>query len=119
MSSLGAIRYAAGTKKNPRGFLYLQCHVKPGASKAREGVTAVTEDAIEVCVAARPVDGEANKAVIKVMSDVLNVPKSDLQITQGFKSREKVLALVSPSIGKEEESISRIKALLEEAVQST
>ncbi len=64
------LRYVAATKKSPTGTLYLQCHVKPGASKVREGVTAVTDDAVEICVAAQAREGEANKAVIGLMCKV-------------------------------------------------
>jgi uncharacterized protein YggU (UPF0235/DUF167 family) len=72
MASLvsGAIRFVAGTKKNPLGVFYLTCHVKPGASKTREGVTAVTDQHVELCVNAQPRDGEANKAVIILLSQV-------------------------------------------------
>ena len=73
MASTGAIRYVAGTKKNPLGTVYLQCHVKPGASKQREGITALTDNSIEVCVAAQAREGEANKAIVKVLSDVRRI----------------------------------------------
>lgn len=69
MASLGAIRYVAATKKNTLASIYLKCHVKPGASKTREGVLAVMDDAVELCVAAQAREGEANRAVIKVLSD--------------------------------------------------
>ncbi|WQF78533.1 Putative YggU-like superfamily protein [Colletotrichum destructivum] len=88
-----AVRFVAGTKKSSLGTLYLQCHVKPGASRVREGVTAVTEGAVEMCVAAQAREGEANKAVIKLLSEVLGLPKSDLTITQGLKSRDKTVAV--------------------------
>ena len=69
-TSTRALRYVAGTKKAPLASLYLQCRVKPGASKSREGVTGLTEDAVEICVAAPAREGEANKAVIRVLSEV-------------------------------------------------
>src|SRR5690349_17997139 len=53
MASSSAIRFVTGTKKSPLGSLHLQLHVKPGASKNREGVIAITDDAIELCVAAQ------------------------------------------------------------------
>ncbi|OBR16123.1 Duf167 domain protein [Colletotrichum higginsianum IMI 349063] len=125
MMASAAVRFVAGTKKSPLGTLYLQCHVKPGASRVREGVTAVTEGAVEMCVAAQAREGEANKAVIKLLSEVkkkkplsdyiatpdhfvpialpledaeiqtqvLGLPKSDLTITQGLKSRDKTVAV--------------------------
>lgn len=68
--SARAIWYVAGTKKAPSGTLYMHCHVKPGASKNREGIASVGDEAVEVCVAAQAREGEANKAVIKVLSEV-------------------------------------------------
>jgi hypothetical protein len=63
------IRFLAG-KKSPLGTLYLTCHVKPGASKAREGIISVSDDVIELCVSARAREGEANQAVVKLLSEV-------------------------------------------------
>lgn len=68
--STGAIRFLAGTKKSPLGSLQLFCHVKPRASKVREGVVAVNDEVIELCVAAPAREGEANKAVVKLLSEV-------------------------------------------------
>ena len=50
--------------------LLLRCHVRPGASKVREGVTAITDDAVELCVAAQAQDGKANRAVVEILSEV-------------------------------------------------
>lgn len=65
-----AIRFVSGTKKSPLGTLYLQCHVKPGASRVRQGVAAVTDATVELCVSAQAKEGEANKAVVKLLSEV-------------------------------------------------
>lgn len=73
-----AMWYVVGTKKSPHGTLYMHCNVKPGASKNREGVASVGEDAVEICVAAQAREGEANKAVIKVLSEVLLRRKDNL-----------------------------------------
>lgn len=51
-------------------MIQLRCHVRPGASKLREGVVAITDEIIELCVSAPAHDGKANKAVIQVLSDV-------------------------------------------------
>ncbi|WAO87843.1 Hypothetical protein NCS54_00516400 [Fusarium falciforme] len=79
MASSSAIRFVTGTKKSPLGSLHLQLHVKPGASKNREGVIAITDDAIELCVAAQAREGEANKAVVQSRDKtvVLNGFKGD------------------------------------------
>ncbi|EMR64465.1 putative duf167 domain protein [Eutypa lata UCREL1] len=80
-------------KKSSTETLLLRCHVRPGASKIREGVTEVTEEAVQLCVAAQPQDGKSNKAVIEVLSDTLGIPKSDLQIVQGTKNRDKTIGI--------------------------
>lgn len=74
------LQYIASPSKNnsnkllrPAGAaatVLLRCHVKPGAAKAREGVTALTDDAVELCVAAAARDGESNRAVLGVLSKV-------------------------------------------------
>lgn len=70
MPSHPAIRLIAGSTRSAVGSIHLQCHVKPGASKQREGVVSVSESLIEVCVSAQPKHGEANKAVRDLFSDV-------------------------------------------------
>lgn len=69
MASQRLIQYVAGTK-NKFPAVYLQCHIKPRASKVREGVCSLTDDAVHICVAAIPRDGESNKAVLAVLSKV-------------------------------------------------
>ncbi|KAI1112892.1 DUF167-domain-containing protein [Nemania sp. NC0429] len=83
--------------KSSAEILQLRCHVRPGASKAREGVVAITDEVIELCVSAPPQDGKANLAVLDVLSKALGVPKSDLRITHGLKSKEKVVSVSSVS----------------------
>lgn len=69
MASQRVLQYVAGAKQKPP-TVYLRCHVKPGASKVREGITSLTDNTIELCVAAVPKDGESNKAVLAVLSEV-------------------------------------------------
>lgn len=114
MASSSAIRFVTGSKKSPLGSLHLRLHVKPGASKTREGVLAVTDDAIELCVAAQAKEGEANKAVVQVLSETLGVPKSRLQLTHGMKSRDKTVVLGDVKEDGEEYA-KTIRQLLDEA----
>ncbi|RFU26199.1 hypothetical protein B7463_g10131, partial [Scytalidium lignicola] len=117
MSSAPAIRYVASSTKSALGSVYLQCHVKPGASKQREGISSVTDEVIEICVSARAQEGEANKAVKAVISDVGKVPKSDVEVIRGLKSRDKTIAVARIAAGdKETSTIESIKRLLETAV---
>lgn len=42
-----------------------------------------------VSVKARPIEGEANKAVIALLSKYLNIPKSQISLKSGIKSNLK------------------------------
>lgn len=112
---MSAIRFVAGkvTKgRNATGFIQLLCQVKPGASANREGITAVTDDIIDICVAAQAREGEANAAVRAVIAKMLKVPKSDVEIAKGMKSREKTVAIqLGPHVTPATE-IERIRDLL-------
>ncbi|KAL2139682.1 hypothetical protein VTI28DRAFT_4852 [Corynascus sepedonium] len=118
--SARAIWYVAATKKSAKNTLYMHCNVKPGANKNREGIASVDDEAIEVCVAAQAREGEANKAVIKVLSEVLDLPKSGLQITQGLKSRNKTVAAIGSWVNSgEEECLKRAREYLDKAVEGS
>ncbi|KAF7531717.1 hypothetical protein G7054_g8612 [Neopestalotiopsis clavispora] len=93
------ITFTKISKTKPLGAIHIHCRVKPGVNKNREGVSALTDDAVELNVAAPPRDGEANKAVIRVMSEALQVAKSDLTIAAGHKSKDKTIEISSSAFG--------------------
>ncbi|KAK9771615.1 hypothetical protein SCAR479_11686 [Seiridium cardinale] len=99
MSARMVVSITKATKARPMGALHIQCHVKPGVNKNREGLRSITDDAVELNVAAPPRDGESNKAVIRVMSEALNVPKSEVSISAGLKSREKTIEVHPSALG--------------------
>ena len=50
-------------------------------------------DALKVRLTAPPVDGAANEALLKLLAERLNVPKSALHIVHGATGRQKVLQI--------------------------
>ncbi|TVY71431.1 UPF0235 protein [Lachnellula suecica] len=111
-----AIRHVASSSKTALGYIYLQCHVKPGANKQREGIISVSDAVIEICVSAQAREGEANKAVREVLSSVLKHPKSDVEVIRGLKSRDKTIAIGGIDVkGDEQKCISSIRAQLQSA----
>lgn len=60
--------------------------VKPNA---KEEKVELVEGVYHVRVKARPVDGQANEAVIKILSEFFNVPKSKVQLCRGATSKFK------------------------------
>jgi uncharacterized protein (TIGR00251 family) len=61
--------------------------VQPRASKSE--ITVVHDGALRVRIAAAPVDGAANDAIIELLSKRLKVRKSDVQIVSGATGRRK------------------------------
>ncbi|PSR97742.1 hypothetical protein BD289DRAFT_450672 [Coniella lustricola] len=118
MATRPFIKYVTATSSQKAPTVYLQCRVKPGASKVREGVLALTDgaDAVELCVSAAAREGEANKAVVALLCKVLCVPKSDLRITRGIKSREKTVAIGGRAVQDGEECTARLVKRLTDCV---
>lgn len=67
--------------------MILELHVQPGAS--RTGFAGRHGDRIKVRLAARAVDGKANEALIEFLSAHYGVPRRNVRITSGLKSRQK------------------------------
>ncbi len=55
----------------------------------RSGIAGVREDQLLVRLAAAPVDGAANDALIEVLAEAFDVPKRSVRIVSGARSRTK------------------------------
>ncbi len=75
--------------------LRLALRVSPRAS--RSGVGPIREGLLVVSVTSPPVDGEANAAVVKVLSKWLGVPSRSITLVQGERGRQKVVAIAGMS----------------------
>jgi Uncharacterized conserved protein len=78
--------------------------LKPGSKQ--EKIILIDEREICIAVTAPPIDGKANKALIKFLARVLDVPQSTLDIHRGQTSRIK---LVEISGMTKEEAFGKIK----------
>jgi len=67
--------------------------VKPGSKKGPL-VEAGEQGGLTVYVRERAVDGKANEAVIKVLAEHFDVPRSRIAITHGHTSRVKRMRIV-------------------------
>ena len=79
--------------------------VQPRAS--RPGVGPLVGDRLRVAVAAAPVDGKANDAVTKVLSDTLGVPRSAVTIVRGETSRRKTVRVAGLTLTHLQAMVSR------------
>ena len=73
------------------GSLRFEVHAKPRARKS--AVVGVSEGKLEVALAAQPVDGAANDALVELLSDLLGVPKRAVSILRGGSSRHKLVSV--------------------------
>ncbi|XP_036391134.1 UPF0235 protein C15orf40 homolog isoform X2 [Megalops cyprinoides] len=91
--------------RDKNGLISVAIHAKPGSKK--NAVTDVFSEAVGIAIAAPPSEGEANAELIRYLSEVLGVKKSEITLDRGCKSREKLIkvsGLVSP-----EEVLERLK----------
>lgn len=73
------------------GKVLLRLHVQPKASKSR--IVGLHDGCLKIAVAAPPVEGKANKAVIGFLADIFGVPARDVVVKSGAQSRKKVVVV--------------------------
>ncbi len=73
------------------GTIRFEVHAKPRAKKSR--IVGTRGEALEVALAAPPVDGAANDELVRVLAKALDVPRRSVQIVRGETSREKLVAV--------------------------
>jgi uncharacterized protein YggU (UPF0235/DUF167 family) len=67
----------------------LAVRLTPGAGTDR--FDGVADGVLRVRVAARPVDGAANEALLRLLARALDVPRRDVALRSGATSRTKVV----------------------------
>jgi len=77
------------------GETILTCRVQPNAPQNR--IEKIQDDQLVVRLNASPVEGKANKALLKLLAKALHVAPSRLSLIQGDKSRTKVIAVQAMS----------------------
>ncbi|MBR1967527.1 MAG: DUF167 domain-containing protein [Lentisphaeria bacterium] len=72
-------------------YSQLSCYVQPKSSRC--AVAGVHDGMLKIALTAPPVDGEANKMLIKFIASELGVSKSSCSLVQGDTSRRKVVRI--------------------------
>ncbi|WP_133679867.1 DUF167 domain-containing protein [Paludibacterium purpuratum] len=81
-------------KSTENGFT-LTLHVQPGAKKTE--ICGEHGEALKIRLAAPPVEGKANSALILWLADCFDVPRRDVTLLSGEKNRHKIVAIARPS----------------------
>ncbi|WP_054695713.1 DUF167 domain-containing protein [Syntrophomonas palmitatica] len=71
--------------------LKIEVKVQPRAS--RNQVVGEHDGALKIKLAAPPVEGEANRALLDFLADVLKLPKKNITLLKGDSSRHKLLEI--------------------------
>ncbi len=55
----------------------------------------MNDEYVGISIKARPIDGDANKAIVNYLSDVFDLSKSDVVLQKGGTSKYKIISLNS------------------------
>ena len=73
----------------------LELHVQPGAKRTE--FAGMHGDRVKVRLAAPPVEGRANAALIEFLAEHYGVPKASVTIDAGLNSRKKRVTIWKPT----------------------
>lgn len=79
--------------------LTLTLHIQPGAK--RTGVAGLHGDALKIRLAAPPIEGRANEALLKFIAESFDVALRQVELRQGGQSRHKVVAVTGSKVEPE------------------
>ncbi|HEU0189116.1 MAG TPA: DUF167 domain-containing protein [Gallionella sp.] len=77
----------------------LTLHVQPGAKRSE--ISGLHGEALKLRLAAPPVEGRANEALLKFIAELFGVPLRQVELRQGGQSRHKVVAVTGSTIDPE------------------
>jgi uncharacterized protein (TIGR00251 family) len=80
-------------------IITLTLHVQPGAKRSE--ISGLHGDALKLKLAAPPIDGRANEALLKYLAVFFKVPLRQVELKQGAQSRHKVVAITGSSLDPE------------------
>jgi uncharacterized protein len=84
----------------PTTGVLLTVRVTPRAG--RTAIAGVKDDVLLVKLAAAPVDGAANEALVELLAKAFDIPKRDVRVVSGERSRSKRVELTGVSQGAAE-----------------
>jgi uncharacterized protein (TIGR00251 family) len=67
----------------------------------------LNDGTIKIRLTAPPVEGKANQALVEFLSEILNVPRSKIDIIAGENSREKLVSILDLDAATVQERIMK------------
>lgn len=84
----------------------LTLHVQPGAKRSE--IAGLHGEALKIRLAAPPIEGRANEALLKYIAALFSVPLRNVELLQGGQSRHKVVAITGSKV--EPDSLIAVKS---------
>ncbi len=78
-----------------RQALILVLHVQPGARHTE--ISGIHGEALKIRLAAPPVEGKANEALIAFLAEAFGVPQRRVRLLRGETSRAKQVEILAPA----------------------
>jgi uncharacterized protein len=86
-------------RRDADGSLVLAVHAQPGAKRTE--VAGVHGSALKIRVAAPALEDRANEALVEFLAGRFGVPKRNVTLASGHKSREKRFVIVGSRVDPE------------------
>ncbi len=77
----------------------LSLHVQPGAKRSE--VSGLHGDALKIRLAAPPIEGRANEALLRFVAELFAVPLRNVELLRGAQSRHKTVRVAGSTVAPE------------------
>ena len=84
--------------KTTNGYL-IAVHAQPGAKKSE--ISGLHGERLKIRIAAPPVEGRANEALIAFLSERLALPRAKVRVMKGQQGRTKLIEVADTAIDPE------------------
>lgn len=77
----------------------LALHIQPGAKRSE--IAGLHGDALKIRLAAPPIEGRANEALLRFVAECFQVPLRNVELLRGAQSRQKMVKITGSEISPE------------------
>lgn len=85
--------------RNEGGATVLTLHVQPGAKRTE--ISGLHGDALKIRLAAPPIEGRANEALLRFIAERFAVPLRNVELMRGAQSRHKMVKITGSAVAPE------------------
>jgi uncharacterized protein (TIGR00251 family) len=82
--------------RSDSGTITLTLHIQPGAKRSE--IAGLHGEALKIRLAAPPVEGKANEALLRFIAEQFAVPLRNVELLRGAQSRHKTVKVSGSSV---------------------